>query len=71
MWMWHRVRLAFVRRQGHRRLVALREHMDGKGNPKNIQNQLCHSPTVKAMTQSRVERQDSQDIGDQVQWTGL
>ena len=39
--------------------------MDGKGNPKDIQNQLCHSPVVKAMTQPRVERQDSQAAGDQ------
>ena len=29
----------------------------GKGNPKSIQNQLCLSPVVKAMTQLRVERQ--------------
>ena len=46
-------------------MLALRAHMDGKGNPKNIQNQLCHSPVVKAMTQPRVERQDSQATGDQ------
>ena len=33
--------------------------MDGKGTPKNEQNQFCHSPSVKAMTPSEVERQDS------------
>ena len=33
--------------------------MEGKGTPKNEQNQFCHSPSVKAMTPSEVERQDS------------
>ena len=33
--------------------------MEGKGTPKNEQNQFCHSPAVKAMTPSEVERQDS------------
>ena len=46
-------------------MLAVTAHMDGKGNPKDIQNQLCHSPVVKAMTQPRVERQDSQATGDQ------
>ena len=55
---------SYGRRQGHLRLLALKAHMDGKGNPKTIQNQLCHSPVVKAMTQPRVERQDSQATGD-------
>ena len=29
--------------------------MEGKGTPKNEQNQFCHSPAVKAMTPSEVE----------------
>ena len=33
--------------------------MEGKGTPKNEQNQFCHSPSVKAMAPSEVERQDS------------
>ena len=28
--------------------------MEGKGTPKNEQNQFCHSPSVKAMTPSEV-----------------
>ena len=35
--------------------------MEGKGTPKNEQNQFCHSPSVKAMTPSEVEGQDSHD----------
>ena len=55
---------SYVRLQGHRRLLALKARMEGKGNPKNIQNQLCHSPTVKAITPStRVERQDRKAPG--------
>ena len=37
--------------------------MEGKGTPKNEQNQFCHSPAVKAMTPSEVERQDSHAAG--------
>ena len=37
--------------------------MEGKGTPKNEQNQFCHSPSVKAMTPSEVERQDSHAAG--------
>jgi hypothetical protein len=37
----------------------MRVSMEGKGTPKNEQNQFCHSPSVKAMTPSEVERQDS------------
>ena len=38
--------------------------MEGKGNHKDIQNLLCHSPTVKAITPStRVERQDRKAPG--------
>ena len=37
--------------------------MEGKGIPKNEQNQFCHSPAVKAMTPSEVERQDSHAAG--------
>ena len=37
--------------------------MEGKGTPKNEQNLFCHSPSVKAMTPSEVERQDSHAAG--------
>ena len=37
--------------------------MEGKGTPKNEQNQFCHSPSVKAMTPSEVEGQDSHAAG--------
>ena len=37
--------------------------MEGRGTPKNEQNQFCHSPSVKAMTPSEVERQDSHAAG--------
>ena len=37
--------------------------MEGEGTPKNEQNQFCHSPAVKAMTPSEVERQDSHAAG--------
>ena len=37
--------------------------MEGKGTPKNEQNQFCHSPSVKAVTPSEVERQDSHAAG--------
>ena len=37
--------------------------MEGKGTPKNEQNQFCHSPSVKAMAPSEVERQDSHAAG--------
>ena len=37
--------------------------MEGKGTPKNEQNQFCHSPAVKAITPSEVERQDSHAAG--------
>ena len=37
--------------------------MEGKGTPKNEQNQFCHSPSVKAITPSEVERQDSHAAG--------
>ena len=62
---------SYVRLQGHRRLLALKARMEGKGNPKNIQNQLCHSPVVKAMTQPRVERQDSQATGENCSLRGF
>ena len=52
-------------------MLALKARMEGKGNPKNIQNQLCHSPTVKAITQSWVERQDSQTAGDHCSLRGF
>ena len=45
-------------------MLAVRAHMDGKGNPMYIQNQLSHSPVVKAMTPSTLERHDSQAAGD-------
>ena len=37
--------------------------MEGKGTPKNEQNQFCHSPAAKGMTPSEVERQDSHAAG--------
>ena len=37
--------------------------MEGKGTPKNEQNQFRHSPSVKAMPPSEVERQDSHAAG--------
>ena len=37
--------------------------MEGKGTPKNEQNQFCHSPSVKAMTPAEVEGQDSHAAG--------
>ena len=37
--------------------------MEGKGFPKNEQNQFCHSPFVKAVAPSEVEGQDSHAAG--------
>ena len=37
--------------------------MEGKGTPKKEQNQFCHSPSVKVMAPSEVERQDSHAAG--------
>ena len=31
----------------------MRVSMEGKGTPKNEQNQFCHSPAVKAMTREK------------------
>ena len=44
-------------------MLAMRVSMEGKGTPKNEQNQFCHSPSVKAMTPSEVEGQDSHAAG--------
>ena len=39
--------------------------MEGKGTPKNEQNQFCHSPSVKAMTPSEVERHPQEEGGEE------
>ena len=50
---------------GARPIVGDESQHGRQGTPKNEQNQFCHSPFLKALTPSEVERQDSHAAGVQ------